>query len=284
MASVDTQASVDTHIEEMEKDGYTIIPNALSQDDVAETLRASKELLSAEEAIGLKAGSQTANKKSVHAAVGKHPLFYEFFLNPPAMQVVRRMIGDDAVLYDANIRVPMPTGAGDRRSGFQVHVDREDATVVPFTGAKHYPIAMNVTWPLVDFTIENGATLVWPGTHLSCEVPEPDVRPPGHVYVEVPAGTAVIWDAALWHAGGVNNGDSPRYSLLAYYQRAWIKGKADSRRLIPPEAVAAMSEQAKSLLGMSSEVSDYSEVKAMSPEQIAALTLEEKKVLGFAIY
>ena len=277
-------ASVDTHVSQLEKDGYTIIPDALSQDEVADTLGVARELLSAEEEIGLRTGSQTANKRSVHAVAGKHPLFYEFFLNPSVMQVVRRMIGDAAVLYDANLRVPMPTGEGERRSGFHVHVDREDSTVVPFTGGKHYPIAMNVTWPLVDFTIENGATLVWPGTHLSCEVPEPDVRPPGHVYVEVPAGTAVIWDAALWHAGGVNCGDSPRYSLLAYYQRAWVKGKADSRRLIPPEAVAVMSEEAKSLLGMSSEVSDYSEVKAMSPEQIAALTLGEKRVLGFAIY
>ena len=275
---------VDTSVAELEKNGYTIIPNALSQDEVAEVLRVSKELLSAESAIGQRVGSQTANKQSVHAAVGKHPLFYEFFLSPPVMQVVRRMIGDDAVLYDANIRVPMPTGAGERRSGFHVHVDREDYTVVPFIGGKHYPVAMNVTWPLVDFTIENGGTLVWAGTHLSCEVPEPDIRPSGHVYVEVPAGSAVIWDAALWHAGGVNCGDSPRYSVLAYYQRAWVKGKADSRRLIPPEALAVMSEEAQRLLGMSSEVSDYSEVKAMSPEQIEALTLEEKKALGFAIY
>ena len=274
----------DTHISELKKDGYTIVPNAISQADVAEMLEVSKEMISSESEVGHRVGSQSPNKQSVHAIVGKHPFFHEFFLNEPALQIVRHMIGKDAVLYDANIRVPMPTGSGERRSGFHVHVDREDYSVVPFAGGKHYPVAMNVTWPMVDFTLENGATLVWPGTHLSCEVPEPDVRPPGHVYVEVPTGTAVIWDAALWHAGGVNCGKHPRYSVLAYYQRSWIKGKADSRRLISPEALSSMSDEAQRLLGMDSEVSDYSEVKAMSPEQIESLTMEEKKALGFAIY
>ena len=38
------------------------------------------------------------------------------------------------------------------------------------------------------------------------------------------------------------------------------------------------------LLGIVPAPSDYSEVKALTAQQIEALTLEEKKVLGFAVY
>jgi len=94
----------------------------------------------------------------------------------------------------------------------------------------------------------------------------------------------VIWDAALWHQGGINRGDSPRWTVIAYYQRAWVKGKTDSVRLLSPEALAEMSAEAKQLVGIMPAPSDYSEVKSLSANEIEALTLEQKKVLGFAVY
>lgn len=127
--------SLDDHLSELEQDGYTIIPAALSPEDVDASRRAVQELLDAEDAVARTTGTQTDNLRNAHAIVGKHSRFYEFFLNPPVMQTVRAVLGDDALMYDANIRVPMPTGNRDARKGFQVHVDREDYTVLPFVGA-----------------------------------------------------------------------------------------------------------------------------------------------------
>ena len=45
-----------------------------------------------------------------------------------------------------------------------------------------------------------------------------------------------------------------------------------------------MSDEGQQLVGIWPDPSDYSEVKALSPREIAALTLEKKKVLGFAVY
>ena len=72
--------------------------------------------------------------------------------------------------------------------------------------------------------------------------------------------------------------------MIAYYLRAWIKGKTDSARVLPPEAIRNMSDDAKRLLEILPAPSDYSEVKALRPQQIEALALEQKKVLGFAVY
>ena len=276
--------SLDDHLSELEQDGYTIIPAALSPEDVDASRRAVQELLDAEDAVARTTGTQTDNLRNAHAIVGKHAHFYEFFLNPPVMQIVRAVLGDDALMYDANIRVPMPTGNRDARKGFQVHVDREDYTVLPFVGGQHYPMALNVVWCLIDFTEENGTTVLWPGSHLTCQVPEPETTAPGSIQIRAPSGAAVIWDAALWHQGGINRGDSPRWTVIAYYQRAWVKGKTDSVRLLSPEALAEMSAQAKELVGIMPAPSDYSEVKSLSANEIEALTLAQKKVLGFAVY
>lgn len=284
MASLHNPSGTDRHVADLETNGFTVIPNALTPDEVAAALAVVKELIAAEGPIAKRTGTQSANRASVHVVHSKHPHLYEFFLNPPVMKIVRRMIGEDCMLYDANVRVPLPSGDRDKRHGFQNHVDREDYSTVPFIGGKHYPMAMNVTWTLVDFTIENGATLLWPGSHLSCQIPESESFSPGYVYAEAPAGTAVIWDAALWHASGINKSTSPRYAVLAYYIRTWMRGKTDSLRFFSPEARAVMSEQAQSLYGFRPAPPDYSDVKALSAEQLAGLTLEEKRVLGFPMY
>jgi ectoine hydroxylase-related dioxygenase (phytanoyl-CoA dioxygenase family) len=264
--------------------GYTIVSNALSAEAVVAARAAVVEVLEQEDEVARRTGTQTDNLRNAHVIVGKHPLFHEFFLNPPVMAVVNEVLGDDAFLYDGNIRVPMPTGERDGRKGFQVHVDREDYAVRPFAGGRHFPMALNVVWCLTDFTVENGTTSVWPGSHLSGEVPDPEQETSGAIQVEAPAGSAIAWDAALWHQGGVNHSDAPRWCVIGYYQRAWIKGKTDTTRVVPPEAIEQMSENAKRLLGIVAAPSDYSEVKALTVEQIEALTLEEKKVLGFAVY
>ena len=179
----------------LNKEGFTLIPGAISAEEVARTCAAIDEILVKEEAVARRTTTQTTNLKSAHAIVGKHPHFYEFFLNPPVLNLIRSVLGDDALLYDMNARVVLPTGGRETRRGFQVHVDREDFSVNPFVEGTHYPMALNVIWCLVDFNIENGATLMWPGSHLSGQVPDPDGEFPNYVHAIAPAGTALVWDA-----------------------------------------------------------------------------------------
>ena len=155
--------SLDARLAELSEQGYTVVPGALSAAEVAATRRAARELLDAEQEVARTTGTQTDNLRNCHAIVGKHPHFYEFYLNPRVMRIVRAVLGEGALLYDGNLRVPMPTGQRDAAKGFQVHVDREDYTVLPFGGGAHFSMALNVVWCLVDFDSRNGATLVWPG-------------------------------------------------------------------------------------------------------------------------
>ena len=145
-------------------------------------------------------------------------------------------------------------------------------------------MAIQSVWAIVDFTEETGAPMIWPRSHLSLEIPpeEPETLPPGGIIAEAPAGSVFLWDSSLWHTAGINSSDSPRYALIFYFQRWWIKGFNDSYRYVSPEVRAAMTEAERRIWGLEAGVPPNTHFRGMTEEQIAALTPEEQAVLNIA--
>lgn len=80
------------------------------------------------------------------------------------------------------------------------------------------PLCINAMCMVTDFTEENGATRLVPGSHLSGVQPDPSVPHPfPSVAAAAPAGTVVIWDGRLWHAAGGNRSNGERYGLVTMY-------------------------------------------------------------------
>ena len=183
-----TPAELEFHVGELTENGYTIIPDAVDAEYLVPAIEAAEDIYHRESEIALRLGTSSVHCWSAHCIVGKHPFFETFYLNPPVLSVCREYLGEDMVLYDATARSIRPSEGREPGRGFQIHADRAPFSIVPFEGGKHYPMAINVAWPVVDFTAENGATLVWPGTHKSCEIPDPDADYPGSHQVVVPAG------------------------------------------------------------------------------------------------
>ena len=52
-----------------------------------------------------------------------------------------------------------------------------------------------------------------------------------------------------WHTGGTNRGNQPRYSLILFFQRWWVKGFNDSYRYMPPDMRESMSLVERKLWG-----------------------------------
>jgi ectoine hydroxylase-related dioxygenase (phytanoyl-CoA dioxygenase family) len=81
---------------------------------------------------------------------------------------------------------------------------------------------------LHDVSAGNGATVVWPGTHVQrfetidagIEGPVvPDVHAPDDQGVELhaPAGSILLWDARIVHSSGMNrSGSARRLAIFAY--------------------------------------------------------------------
>jgi len=275
---------VEPHSKQIQDQGFTIIPNAISAGRAGNAIDALEEVYERERPIAERMGEQTANQLVARNPIGKHPFFETFYLCPPVLAVCRRILGDDMVLHDTTGRSVRPSGGREQRHGFQVHVDREVFSVLPFQNGAHIPIAINVLFALVDFTAKNGATVIWPGTHLSLKVPESEGTYPDYVQAEIPAGSVVMWDAATWHATGLNSSDHVRHSAIAFFQRSWVKGIIDNERVIPPHVKRRLSSEMRELLGIDGSLPDYSAVRGLTREQIEQLSAWEKEVLGIGVY
>ena len=275
---------VEHHSEQVENQGFTIIPNAVTAERAREAINALEEIYERERPIAERMGEQTENQKVARNPIAKHPFFETFYLCPPVLNVCKRILGDDMVLYDTTGRSIRPSGGREKRHGFQVHVDRELFSVLPFVGGTHIPVGLNVLWPLVDFTAENGATVIWPGSHRSLRVPESDEEYPGYVQAETPAGSVIMWDAATWHATGLNTSDHIRHSAIGFFQRRWVKGMIDNERIIPPHVKRRLSPDMRELLAIDGSLPDYSSVRSLSKEQLDRLSPWEKEVIGIGIY
>jgi ectoine hydroxylase-related dioxygenase (phytanoyl-CoA dioxygenase family) len=110
-----------------------------------------------------------------------------------------------------------------------------------------YALAAHVIWMLDDFTAENGATLVAPGSHLL------DGPPPEGALVPATgsAGTALVIDGRTWHGTGTNTSlTAERIGILAYYCRPWVRQQENMALSMASEVRAGLDPMRRSLFGL----------------------------------
>lgn len=279
---------IDRYVQQLINDGYTIVPGVLPDDEIERTKVVIDEVYEAEREIATKFGLQNENLLMCYNAQGKHPHLYGLALRyPEPLEVVRRILGEDMFAHNVAIRKPLPTGEKDwTKLGGNLHADWSDFTVKPFVGGRHYPMAVQSVWAISDFTVASGATYLWPRSHLSNTIPpeEPETLPSGYIRAEAPAGSVIMWDSALWHTSGANSSDGPRYSLVYYFQRCWLKGFNDSYRLVPENIREQMTEEEQRFWGLEAKVPPNTHFRGMTTEQIDALTPKERSVLNIPAF
>ncbi len=108
----------------------------------------------------------------------------------------------------------------------------------------------------VDFTRDNGATRVVPGSHRWPDRARPAVEqiqqaidPEQIAYAEMPAGSAVIYLGGTIHAGGANRTDVPRRGAHLSYCLGWLRTEENNYLAIPPSYAKTLPRVAQEVLG-----------------------------------
>ena len=111
-------------------------------------------------------------------------------------------------------------------------------------------LTVNVMWMLVDFTDENGATRVRPGSHRVQAEPPRD-EPVDTVPGVGPAGPALVFDGRIWHGTGANTttADERRYGVLTYFCRPWLRPQENYTLSTHPDVLAGADDEIRQLLG-----------------------------------
>jgi ectoine hydroxylase-related dioxygenase (phytanoyl-CoA dioxygenase family) len=170
--------------------------------------------------------------------INKGEIFREIAVAPNILALSRHMLGDSILLSSMTANIAKQGGAP-----MGIHTDQN--YVPPGTP---YPMVCDVAWMLVDFTDDNGATRVVPGSHRWNRLPDPR-QPVVTVPATGPAGTALIFDGRLWHGTGANVTAEPRYALFTYFCRAFVRQQENFSLSLSPEAYAACTDELRALLG-----------------------------------
>ena len=101
---------------------------------------------------------------------------------------------------------------------------------------------------LVDFTAENGATVVAPGSH---RWEDPDRQPTEDEWVaaEMAAGSAVLYLGSTIHAGGSNTTEGWRRGMHLSYCLGWLRAEENQFLATPLDVVRTLPRDTQELIG-----------------------------------
>ena len=239
--------------------GYFIVENVLSPEDCEKMRNAFERIHAAESEKGGHEVHVEPGARRISNIFNKTDAFDKCLWVPEVLAAAAHALGEIKV-HGANMRDPR-TGHGDQ----DLHTD------TPKKFADDWWV-VNAMIMFDDMTLDNGPTRIVPGSHHwaplnvpyvnigdwepgpvapveEARVPKDLSAPyPGEVLVEAPAGSAIICNSSMWHAGTVKKTDRPRRMLHLTYTRRDLPQQLLQLDYLTPELYNRMSPVKRYLL------------------------------------
>jgi len=268
MSSV-SAVDVTAYARGIEEDGYVIIPDFLSADDLAEVRRVLALYLGTHNGRNDFEGTRT---ERVYTLVARARIFWKVALDPRVMALCERWFQPGFLLTTSQAINIHP---GETPQPF--HTDDSFYTV-----PRPRPMISLSTIVAVDaFTAENGGTEIIPGSHRwndariagTYGLGDPNVdgaaamerlaRP-----VEMPAGGCIVFAGTLVHRGGRNRSAQSRCAFSHQYCEPWARQQENFVLGVPPAVAREMPERLREMLGYSIHPPFMGQLTASHPGKI----------------
>ncbi len=223
----------------LEEDGCVVIDGLLSPDELSQ--------LQSEIAGGLKpvpmcgGGFFGALTKRISGVISKSPISRTMAIHPVILDVMDHHLLNSCRQYQLNLTQAIQIFPGEI-----AQMTHSDDAMFPFTHPGTQAM-INCMWAVDEFTAENGATQVVPGSHRwpSDRQPEPHETVAG----AMPAGSVLIYFGGLLHGGGANRSDASRTGLVLSYCLGWLRQAENHYLSIPLDQVRYFPRRLQHLLG-----------------------------------
>jgi len=110
-------------------------------------------------------------------------------------------------------------------------------------------LQVSAMWPLVDFTLENGATRVVLGSHAANE---PSMEKPEVIQAPMSKGSVLFYLGNTLHGGGANQSSAPRAGLINTYSLGWLRAEENHYLMVPRAIADSYPDPIRRLLGYQS--------------------------------
>ena len=236
---------------QLDQDGYVVLEDAMGSDLLRELRVRIGQVFDQE---GDRAGQEFRTETNAHRLanlVDKGDVFRRAIVLPAMLECVRHVLGSEIKLSSLNARSADPhTDVGQ-----PLHVDMG---AIP--DERGYWVC-NTVWLLDDFTTENGATRMIPGSHKwgkrpQDELADPLAPHPDEVLLIAKAGSIAVMNAHLWHGGTANRTTSPRLAMHAFYCRRDKPQQQYQKQLLGQDLQASLSGELREILALDDPLND----------------------------
>lgn len=159
---------------------------------------------------------------------------------------IRDIVGavlSHATSYQLHLTQVIAIGPGETSQ--PIHRDQWAFDFFPFP--KGYEVQCNTLWAMTDFTEENGATRVIPGSnHFDDKLQHTEADT---VAATMSKGSVLVYTGALYHGGGANRSDAVRAGVNITYNVSWLRQEENQYLSVPIEVAKTFDEDLQRLMG-----------------------------------
>jgi ectoine hydroxylase-related dioxygenase (phytanoyl-CoA dioxygenase family) len=227
------------HADQIADVGYTIVEGAI-EGDLVDALH--EDLLRLERDLGIvPANNDFEGTKTVriYNLLVHGELYERIPVHASVLPIVERVL-DHGCLVSSLSSIAI----GPEESAQPIHADDQ---LIPIA-KPHVATVCNSMWALTDFTEENGATRLVPGTHVADSSPDYGQHYES-IAAEMPKGSVLVWHGSLWHGGGANRTTARRVGIAMNYCAGWIRQQENQQLGIPTDIARGFSPRLRELVG-----------------------------------
>lgn len=195
-------------LEEIERVGFTTLVGAVSLPLLARMRDSLDRVLVAQTTNfgGVADMAAIGDEGTARALLEADPVFLELLGLPQLEALVETLLGPAALVMQQN-GIVMPGECGD-------HVQQSWHRDLPYQSwVATKPLALGALLALDAFTVDNGATLFIPGSHRHSTFPSASFVDRWQMPALAAAGSIIVFDAMVFHRGGVNRSPQPRRAV-----------------------------------------------------------------------
>ncbi|CDP89629.1 MULTISPECIES: phytanoyl-CoA dioxygenase family protein [Mycolicibacterium] len=178
------------------------------------------------------------------ALIARSPASRKLVMHPLARAVAAEML-KKATAYQLHLTQVISVYPGETAQ--PLHRDELAWDFFPFP--EDYDVQCNTIWAMTDFTVENGATRVVPGSHKVFDKQGSDYTEADEARAVMSKGSVFFYTGKVYHSAAANVSEMVRQGINITYAVGWVRQEENQYLSTPLEIAKTLDDDMLKLMG-----------------------------------
>ncbi len=182
------------------------------------------------------------NTRRSGALIARSPASHDLIRHATILEVAAKLLHRAQTFQ---LHLTQVISIGPNSPAQAIHRDEWAFDFFEFPSDHH--VQCNTIWAMTDFTEDNGATRLIPGSQA--DPVERGRSVDESVPAEMTKGSCLLYTGKVYHGGGANDSDDVRVGLNVTYNVGWLRQEENQYLSVPREIAATLDDDLLRLMG-----------------------------------